>query len=105
MDTNQAKTDATLNEIKASQDDRIEKIQAWPTEKKAGQKAMEAYPEDTEANPEETKFFNSASESSKEEATAETFKALKKRHGDQLLAVRHCGQSKKQTQGNGGSWK
>jgi hypothetical protein len=40
-----------------------------------------------------------------EKAAVETFRALKKQHGDWHLAVRHCGQPKKWTQGNGGSWK
>jgi hypothetical protein len=41
----------------------------------------------------------------KEEATVETFGALKKRHRDRHLAVRGCGQPKERTQGNGGSQK
>jgi hypothetical protein len=35
----------------------------------------------------------------------ETFGALKEQYRDRHLAVRRCFQPKKQTQGNGGSWK
>jgi hypothetical protein len=39
------------------------------------------------------------------EAEVKTVRALKKRYGDQHLAVGHCQQLKKWTQGNGGSQK
>jgi hypothetical protein len=41
----------------------------------------------------------------KEEAAVKTFRALKKRHGDQNVALGRCQKPKKQTQGNGGSQK
>jgi hypothetical protein len=44
-------------------------------------------------------------EVTKEEATVQTFGALKKRYGDRHLAVGRQGQPKKRTRGNGGSRK
>jgi hypothetical protein len=44
-------------------------------------------------------------ESPKEEATVETFKALKERYGDRHLAVGHHRKLKKRIQGDGGSQK
>jgi hypothetical protein len=41
----------------------------------------------------------------KEQATVETFGAMKKWYGSQHLAIRHHGQPKKQTQGKGESQK
>jgi hypothetical protein len=43
-------------------------------------------------------------EAPKEEAAVKTVRAVKKRNGDQHLAVRHSGQMKKWTQGSGRSW-
>jgi hypothetical protein len=40
-----------------------------------------------------------------EETTVKPVRVLKKWHGDQHLAMRCCGQLKKWTQRDGGSWK
>jgi multidrug resistance efflux pump len=60
---------------------------------------------DLEANSEEIKSKTEHEEVPKEEAVLETFGALKEWYGDWHLAVRRRSQLKKQTQGNGGSWK
>jgi hypothetical protein len=60
---------------------------------------------DLETNPEETETVAGQQEVTKEEAPVKTVRALKKRHGDRNLAVRHRRQLKKRTQGNGGSRK
>jgi hypothetical protein len=58
-----------------------------------------------EGNPEEKQSKAEHEEVPKEEATVKTVRALKKRHGDWHLDVRHHGQLKKWTQDNGGSRK
>jgi hypothetical protein len=60
---------------------------------------------DLEANPEEIESEAEHQEAPKEEAAVETFGALKERYGEQHLAIRHCGQLKKWTQGSDGSQK
>jgi hypothetical protein len=56
-----------------------------------------------EASPEETEFEVEREEVPKEEATVETFGALKKQYKDWHLVIRCRGQPKKWTQGSGGS--
>jgi hypothetical protein len=80
----QEKTDANLKEI-------IEDM-------KAEREAMEVYPE-------EMKSVAEHEEVPKEEAAVKPVRALKKQHGDQHLAIACHGQLKKQTQGDGASWK
>jgi uncharacterized protein YqfA (UPF0365 family) len=97
--TNQAKADTNLTQMKeeimAKMDSQLEKMEAC-LEK------MEAT--DLEANPEEMES-KAVHQISKEEATVQTVRALKKRHGDWNLAVGGFEKLKKRTQGNGGSRK
>jgi hypothetical protein len=67
-----------------------EEIRAWQKEMKGDWEATEAYPEKMEANPEEMESTMEHEEVPKEEATVESFGALKKRHGDQYLDKGHC---------------
>jgi exopolyphosphatase/pppGpp-phosphohydrolase len=57
------------------------------------------------ANPDELKSVEVHEEVPKEEATVETFRALKEWYEDRHLAIRCRCQTNKQTQGSGGSWK
>jgi cell envelope opacity-associated protein A len=65
----------------------VVEMRAWRKEMKADQEAVEAYPEKMEANPEEMKSVVVHEGVPKEEAAVKTLRALKKRHGDQRLAV------------------
>jgi hypothetical protein len=58
---------------------------------------VEAYPEKIEANPKEVKSEAVYEEVPKEQATVETFGALKEWCEDWHLAIRHHGQPKKWT--------
>jgi hypothetical protein len=95
MKAMQAETDATLKEINAGQD-------AWMEEMKADREAMEAYPENMEGSPEDTESIAVHEDIPKEEAAVQPVRALKKRHGDRRLVLRHRGKLKEQTEGNGG---
>jgi hypothetical protein len=66
---------------------------------------MEAHLESKEPASFEVESKAEHEEVPKEEASVNTFRALKKRHGDRHLAIGRCGQPKKWTQGDGGSWK
>jgi hypothetical protein len=72
---------------------------------KADREAMETYAEKMEASPDEMKSVAVHEEVPKEEIAANTFGALKKRHGDRHLAVGRHRKSKKWTQADGGSQK
>jgi hypothetical protein len=67
--------------------------------------ATEAYPEKMEANAEEIKYVMEHQEVSTQKAVVEIIRALKERYRHRHLAVGHCQQPKKWTQGDGGSWK
>jgi hypothetical protein len=77
-------------------DSQLEKVEACLGEKEAM---------DLEVNPEEIESKVEHEEVPKEEATVETFGALKEQYRDRHLAVGRCQQQNKLTQGNGGSWK
>jgi hypothetical protein len=51
----------------------------------------------------ETEFIALHEVVPKEKAAIKTVRALKEQYGDQYLAVKHCQQLKKRTQGSGGS--
>jgi hypothetical protein len=59
-------------------------------------KKMEQMMTESESKPQEVP---------KEKVAMNTVSALKKQYGDQHLAIGRCRQTKKRTQGNGGSWK
>jgi hypothetical protein len=100
--TNQAKTDATLQELKAGKFDAHHKRMMARMDSQL--QKMEACLGKMEAT-EELESEAEHEEVPKEEAAVETFGALKKWYGDWHLAVRRCGQPKKWTKGNGGSQK
>jgi hypothetical protein len=94
MRNNPAKMDANLKEI-------IAELRARQKEMMASDEAMEACLTSKEL----TSLEAEHEEVPKVEAAVETIRALKKQHGDQHLAVRHCGQPKKWRQSSGASWK
>jgi hypothetical protein len=74
---------------------------------KASQEGMGAHQEklgimDLEVNPEEVEVIAENQEVPNEEVAVETIRALEDQYGDQHLALGHCQQLKKRTQGNGG---
>jgi uncharacterized cupin superfamily protein len=77
-----------------------------PHERKmtACQKATEAYLESKEPTSVEIESVMLDEVVPKEEAAVKAVRVLKKRSGGWHLAVEHCRQLKKQTQGDGGSW-
>jgi hypothetical protein len=121
----QEKIDANLKEIRAGQehlndkmlpklevriDDNQEKMDAWIAEIRAWQTETTACQEATDTCLESKEPTNMESitlhkEVPKEEAAVQTVRALKRRHGDWHLAVGCSRKPKKQTQGNGGSWR
>jgi hypothetical protein len=105
MRTNQAKADTNQEEIQAKMDSHHGKLM---TLMKAGKEKIENTGTclvSKKPTSEEIKSEAKHEEVSMEEATVETFEALKERYRDQHLAVRCHGQPKKRTQGNGGSQK
>jgi hypothetical protein len=96
MKANQAKTDASLREMKegmlAMLDTHYERMMA----------KIDSQLEKTEAT-EEIESKAEHDRVPKEEAAVETVRALKEWYRDQHLAARRRGQRKKRTQGNGGS--
>jgi seryl-tRNA synthetase len=91
---NQAKADASQKEIRASQ----EHLKDLLTK-------MDSQIEKMEADLGEMKSVAVHEEVPEEEATMETFGALKKWHEDRCLALGRCQKLKKGTQDSGGSWK
>jgi hypothetical protein len=97
--------------MNASQEWMIAKIDAWLEEMKAGQKETMACWEMMEAclgskaSHEGIEAVAKHQEVPKEEGIVETIGALEDQYGDQHLAVGRHQQPKKQTQGDGGSWK
>jgi hypothetical protein len=87
-----AKLDAIHERMMAQMDSHLKKMKVCLGKTEAM---------DAEANPEETESEAEHQEVSKQEATMETYGALKKQYGDQNLAVRRRGQPKKRIQGNG----
>jgi hypothetical protein len=96
MDIHQARTKAIQEEMKAKIDIRQERM---------GVCLEKTGATDLEANPEEKQTVVQQQEVSKEEPAVKTLRLRKKRYGDRHLAVGRHRQSKKQTQGNGGSLK
>jgi hypothetical protein len=109
MDIHLARTEANQEEIIVKMDTHQESmrasINAWRKETTACQEAMEACLDSKEPTSLEVVSEVEHEEVPKEEAAVKTVGALKKRHLDRHLAIGHRGQPKKQTQGNGGSWK
>jgi hypothetical protein len=109
MKTNQAKMDAKQEEstarLEIKMDSHHEKLMTSKEKLEACLGKTEAYPENMEADPKEMKSIAVHEEVRKEEATVETFGALKKRHRDWHLAVGRHGKPKEWTQGDGESQK
>jgi hypothetical protein len=80
-------------------------MRAWRKEIMACQEVVEACLESMEQTSLEVESMAVYEEVFKEEAAVKTVGALKKWHRAQHLAIRCCGQLKKHTHGNGGSWK
>jgi hypothetical protein len=102
MDVHQAKTEANHEELIAAMKTTDERIEALLD---VSQEVTEAYPEIMEVNLGELQSVTEHEVVPKEEAAVKPFRALKKQHGDWHLAIRHRDQTKKWTQGNGGSQK
>jgi hypothetical protein len=83
----------------------IAEMGAWRKETVACQEVTEACLESKEPTSEETESKLEHQEVPKEETAVETARTLKKRHGDQHLAIGRRQQLKKRTQGDGGSQK
>jgi hypothetical protein len=90
--------DANQEEMKTTVSTNLQKMKSWLEE-------MKAYLEKQEANPEGTKSTMEHEEVPKEESAVKTARALKKRYGDQHIAVGHHRQLKKWSQADGGSQK
>jgi hypothetical protein len=94
MDTHQARPEVTQEEIIAKMDAHQERMGAnmnvWQKETLACQEAMEACLESKEPTMLDVGFVAVHEEVPKEEATVETFGALKKWHGDCHIAVVRC---------------
>jgi hypothetical protein len=101
LDKMEAKIDARQEKM----DTWIAEMRTWRKESTACQEVTEACLENKEPTSLEVESVVAHEEVTKEEATVETVGALKKRHRDQLLAIRRQGQPKKQTLGNDGSRK
>jgi hypothetical protein len=102
MDAFQEKVNDTQEETKV----QVGSLPSWIDGNQEDMTVMlDACLEKMEANPGEQKSAAVHDEVSKEKATMDTFRALKKWHGDQDLAVGCCGKPKIWTQCKGGSQK
>jgi hypothetical protein len=83
MDAKKAKTDATLKEMLAKIDSNQEKMDVWQKETTVYQEAKEACLENKEPTSVKVEPETVHEEVPKEE----TFRVLKKRHGERHLAI------------------
>jgi hypothetical protein len=110
--TNQAKADTNQEEMLAKMEAKIvanqEKMDAWIAEMRAWRKETTACQEATETcleSKEPTSLEVEFEAKHEEEATMETFRALRKWYRDRHLDMGRCGKLKEWTQGDGGSRK
>jgi hypothetical protein len=97
MTTCQEATEVCLEKAKAG----LEEVEAAVDVFKERLDKMDAM--DLEANQEKLEAVVVHQEVPKEEAAVKTVRALKEHYGDQHLAIGHCRQLQKWTQGDGGS--
>jgi hypothetical protein len=98
MDTNQAKTDASVKEVKGEMLAKLDAHHERMLVRMDSQlEKMEACLVKVEANPEEMKSVVEHQDIPKEDAAAEVFGVLKERYGGRHLAAEHRRQLKKRT--------
>lgn len=110
MDANQAETDSSLKQIRASHEHLKEEMRTGQGLLKEQMLAkLDAYHESVmvrmDSQLEKVEVCLGMTEAPKVEAAVDTFRALKKQYRAWHLAVKHRRQPKKRMQGNGGSRK